>query len=52
MFLYSCSRGQIEEITKQFSEATERLNNVNGSMKSLATLCKVIINDIPVYISS
>ncbi|CAB4028952.1 Hypothetical predicted protein, partial [Paramuricea clavata] len=34
------TRGQIEEITKQFSEATERLNNVNASMKSLATLCK------------
>ena len=42
IFLYSCSRGQIEEITKQFSEAKERLNNVNACMKSLATLCKVI----------
>ncbi|XP_028414977.1 structural maintenance of chromosomes protein 6-like [Dendronephthya gigantea] len=34
------TRGQIEEITKQYTEAKERLNNVNISMKSLKVLCK------------
>jgi hypothetical protein len=33
----------MEEITRQFFEAKERLNGVNANMNSLATLCKVII---------
>ena len=34
------TRGQIEEITKQFFEANERLNSVKASMISLKNLCE------------
>ncbi|XP_046848738.1 structural maintenance of chromosomes protein 6-like [Xenia sp. Carnegie-2017] len=34
------SRGRVEVITRQFSEAKQRLDDVKASMKSMATFCK------------
>lgn len=42
IILYSCSRGQVEEITRLFLEAKKRYDDVNATMKSLISLHKVM----------
>ena len=52
IILYSCSRGQVEEITRLFLEAKKRYDDVDATMKSLISLHKVMQNFNPLEAST